>query len=152
MCNRKFRDHTSELFYSLNCLKLPELISLKSLCVMYKAKNNLLPTKIQKYFVVLNTVHSHNTRSSSRDNFYCHAVRTKLKLFCLSVTGVNLWNKLDENIKQSKSLHIFKHQLKKLYKNKILLIYPKLVFWKILTGLLIKFKLYIPISSPNTEP
>ena len=36
--------------------------------------------------------------------------------------------------------------------NKILLIYPKLVFWKILTGLLIKFKLYIPISSPNTEP
>ena len=50
-------------------------------------------------------------------NFYCHAVRTKLKLFCLSVTGVNLWNKLDENIKQSKSLHIFKHQLKKLYKN-----------------------------------
>ena len=117
VCNRKFRDHTSELFYSLNCLKLPELISLKSLCVMYKAKNNLLPTKIQKYFVVLNTVHSHNTRSSSRDNFYCHAVRTKLKLFCLSVTGVNLWNKLDENIKQSKSLHIFKHQLKKLYKN-----------------------------------
>ena len=117
MCNRKFRDHTSELFYCLNCLKLPELISLKSLCVMYKAKNNLLPTKIQKYFVVLNTVHSHNTRSSSRDNLYCHAVRTKLKLFCLSVTGVNLWNKLDENIKQSKSLHIFKHQLKKLYKN-----------------------------------
>ena len=38
--------------------------------------------KFQKYFVVLNTVHSHNTRSSSRDNFYCHAVRTKLKLFC----------------------------------------------------------------------
>ena len=52
VCNRKFRDHTSELFYGLNCLKLPELISLKSLCVMYKAKNNLLPTKIQKYFVV----------------------------------------------------------------------------------------------------
>ena len=112
VCNRKFRDHTFELFYNLNCLKLPELISLKSLCVMYKAKNNLLPTKIQKYFVVLNTVHWHNTRSSSRDNLYCHAVRTKLKLFCLSVTGVNLWKKLDENIKQSKSLNIFKHQLK----------------------------------------
>ena len=61
MCNRKFRDHTSELFYNLNCLKLPELISLKSLCVMNKAKNNLFPTKIQKYLVVLNTVHSHNT-------------------------------------------------------------------------------------------
>ena len=85
---------------------------------MHKAKNNLLPTKIHIYFVVvLNTVHSHNTRSSSKDNLYCHAVRTKLKLFCLCVAGVNLWNKLDEYIKQSKSLNIFKHQVKKLCKN-----------------------------------
>ena len=84
---------------------------------MYKAKNNLLPTKIQKYFVALNTVHSHNTRSSSKENLYIHAVRTKLKLSCLSVTGVKLWNKLDESIKQSKPLNICKQQLKKLYTN-----------------------------------
>ena len=74
MCNRKVRDHTSELFYNLNCLKLPELISWKSLCVMYKAKNNLLPIKIKKYFVVLKAVHSHNTRSSSKDHLYPAAV------------------------------------------------------------------------------
>ena len=86
-------------FLNLNCFKLPELTSFKRLCVMYKAKNNLLPTKIQKYFVALNTVHSHNIRSSSKENLYFHAVRTKLKLSCLSVTGVNLWNKLDESIK-----------------------------------------------------
>ena len=77
---------------------------------MYKAKNNLRPTKIQTYFDVLNTVHSHNTISSRKETYYCHAMRTKLKLFCLSVTGVNLWNRLDENIKQSKSLNIYKHQ------------------------------------------
>ena len=41
--------------------------------------------------------------------------KNKLNLFCLSVTGVNLWNKLDETMKQSKSLNIFKHQLRKLY-------------------------------------
>ena len=29
VCNRKVRDHTSELFYYFNCLKLPEVISLK---------------------------------------------------------------------------------------------------------------------------
>ena len=118
VCNRKYRDHTTELFHNLSCLKLSDLISFKSLCIMYKANyNSLLPCTIQKYFNFLKSVHTHNTRASSKNNLYCQTVKTKLKSFCISVKGVNLWNDLHENIKKSKTLISFKKELKKMYIN-----------------------------------
>ena len=80
---------------------------------MYKVNNSLLPCTIQKYFNFLKSVHSYNTRASSKTNLYCQTVKTKLKSFCISVKCVNLWNDLHENIKKSKTLISFKKELKK---------------------------------------
>ena len=65
---------------------------------MYKANNSLRPCAIQKYcdnkYNVLTAVQTYNTRASSKNILYCQTVKTKLKSFCISVTGVHLWNDL----------------------------------------------------------
>ena len=90
---------------------------------MYTANNSLLPCAIQKYFDnkynVLTAVqpYMYNTRASSKNNLYCKSVKTKLRSFCIRVTGVHLWNDLNENIIKSKTLISFKNELKKMYSN-----------------------------------
>ena len=43
-----FRDHTNPLFVKYRCLKFKDLINMKTLLIVHRAKNNNLPTKIQK--------------------------------------------------------------------------------------------------------
>lgn len=115
ICNEPFRAHTNVLFNGLKCLKFIDIIELKTLCIVYKAKNGLLPVKVQRYFTNLDSIHSHNTRQSSNKNFYCIRSRTRLKQFGISIRGVQLWNNLDVQIRNIKSIGKFKNTLKKIF-------------------------------------
>ena len=66
-------------------------------------KNNLLYKSVLK-------------NRTDQAKFKYKQYKNKLNLFCLNVTGVNLWNKLDENMKQSKSLNITKPIEKTVYR------------------------------------
>ena len=86
---------------------------MKILLTVFKAKHLMLPVTLQKYFSDLNSIHMHNTRSSSKGNFHVFSSRTSLKSKCISVNGVKLWNSLDINIRNISSIVSFKNKLKR---------------------------------------
>ena len=84
------------------------LVHFQTAQIMYKAKNNLLPSNIQKLFFY--RVGGYNLRGEF--NLKHQRARTTLKSFCLSVCGVRLWNRLGVGLKQCPSMIQFKKRFK----------------------------------------
>ena len=51
-----FRDHTNPLLVKNRCLKFHDLISLTTLLIVHRAKNNNFPAKIQKLLKSMNEI------------------------------------------------------------------------------------------------
>ena len=111
---KHYKAHSSILFKDLKCLKLPDLIHYKILIILFKAKYQLLPENLHKYFVNMDSVHSYSTRSTSQGNF-CHGSKTKLRQMCLSIKGVQIWNRLNADLKRISSETRFKNNLKRMF-------------------------------------
>ena len=75
--------------------------------VMYKAKHDLLPTRLNQLFAV----NMNSTRQ--KGNFQVSYKRTTLKSFCVTSRGVCLWNNLNHNLKICHSEKMFKIKYKK---------------------------------------
>ena len=104
ICGTKRLDHTNLLFYNVHILKIPDLVKLKTAIIMFKAYRYILPMNAQQLFRI------HESRYSSRHKckFKQIHVRTNLKSMCISVTGVKLWNTLDNSLISCKNVHHFK--------------------------------------------
>ena len=109
------RSHTSTLFYSLKIMKLEDMIKLKTLVVMYKAKNNCLPVNIQNIFEIRKEP---RYRTRQTGHFVVKYFRTNTKSHCISIKGVKLWNSLDINFVRCKTEYAFKREYKKSIFNK----------------------------------
>ena len=109
------RSHTSTLFYSLKIMKLEDMIELKTLVVMYKAKNNCLPVNIQNIFEIRKEP---RYRTRQTGHFVVKYFRTNIKSHCISIKGVKLWNSLDINLVRCKTEYAFKREYKKSIFNK----------------------------------
>ena len=77
---------------------------------MYKADKKTLPKNLQTLFLD-NTVNM-NYNMRNKRKYYQKYVRTKQKQMCLSVHGVKLWNSLDSEIRQNKTIYSFKAKYK----------------------------------------
>ena len=62
---------------------------------MFKARNNLLPTNVQKSF---NLGNSNNYTTRQHGNFKHVSVRTETKARNITVYGVKLWNSLNKSL------------------------------------------------------
>ncbi len=107
-----YYEPTNKLFINLHVLKFVDLVDLYTLQLMYKVYNNLLPNCIQRLFKIRES--QYNLRGLYM--FKKVRARTNAKSRCLSVKGVNLWNKCDKELKVCNSLC----QFKKMYKNKVI--------------------------------
>jgi len=54
----------------------------------------------------------YGTRSSKKGNINVKFYKTKTKLMSISIMGVKLWNQLDANVRNVKTINIFKHIIK----------------------------------------
>ena len=88
-----------------------DLVKLKTAQTMFKAKNHSLHCNIQKLFKEKEC--GYNLRG--KNNFEKHYVRTNLQSMSISFGGVTLWNSLDDEIKQSRTIILFKKKLKNIY-------------------------------------
>ena len=79
---------------------------------MYRAKNNELPKNVQCIF---NMKAGNKYGMRKCQNFNVKFCKTKIASSCLSITGVRLWNSLNEDIKRCQSLIKFRVMLKSLY-------------------------------------
>ena len=99
-----FRDHTNYLFLKSNALKLTALFKFKLAQLMYKAKTQELPANIQKLFTERDK--GYNLRGNCI--FNKGYVRTNLRSRCISFYGVTVWNGLEDKMKESRNIVLFK--------------------------------------------
>ena len=112
-----YREHTNPIFLKYKLLKFEDIVNLKTILVVYQAKNNLLPTNIQNRFQQLNEVHSYNTRSNAKGNYNVTFCRTKQRSMSVSVKGVRLWNSLNDQLRNVSPMSYFRSSLKRHFIN-----------------------------------
>ena len=78
---------------------------------MFSFNHSLLPPKFNDYFSLNKQVHSYATRYAN--DFHLPFCRTNLRKFSVSFQGPTYYNSLENDIKESYSLHSFKTKLKK---------------------------------------
>ena len=78
---------------------------------MFDVIDNNAPIHIQDMFISLGAVHTYNTRSWTSKNLFCKFSRLEIQKRCFSRVGVNMWNKIPEDLREL-SKFCFKNQLK----------------------------------------
>ena len=108
--NSHYRSHSGPLFHKYDFLNVFDTYKLELGVFMYKYCLNQLPNSFNNFFTKRSDIHSYHTRNSNNYNqtrnkkvFTDQAVRT---------TGPILWNSLNENVKEAKSLKNFRKKYK----------------------------------------
>jgi hypothetical protein len=109
ICRSDKFTRSNPLFGKLNLLKFRDLVEFKTLLVMHKAFYETLPLNNQRYFNKRVSVYS----SKRRNKFAIRKHRTNSKSFSMSITGVKLWNSLDDAITDISCFAHFKSCLRK---------------------------------------
>ena len=108
--------HSKPAFFKFNALTIFYLIDFKSMVIMYKIYNKLMPNNFLSRFKMVHTTHAHNT--CQENNFETKYCRTTLKSMCISVKGANMWNCLNKNIKHCTNVFAFKKRYRSLLVSK----------------------------------
>ena len=101
VCHARSLDHTSKMFCQLDILKIYDLIDFNTCIFMYKVFHKLVPLTLQNKF-------SMSSSKKYQNNFYVMFARTRRKQFSITIKCVSLWNSLNNIVKLSSSLRIFK--------------------------------------------
>ena len=91
-------------------LKFLDIVKCKTLQVMFKAYNMMLPINLQVMFSVVKDI-NYSTRQINK--FKVKYVRTQIKSMATSVIGVKLWNSLGQESQRCYSIHTFTDYVKK---------------------------------------
>ena len=111
-----FDSHSDPIFKELELLKLSDIRQLELGKLMFSLNHSLLPPKFNNYFSLNKQVHSYATRHAN--DFHLPSCRINLRKFSVSFQGPTYYNTIENDIKESNSLHLFKTKLKKkLYMN-----------------------------------
>ena len=98
MCDQlKYRAHSKPAFAKFNALTIIfDLIDFKSMVIMFKIYNKLMPNNFLSRFKMVHTPHPQNTRQEN--NFETKYYRTTQKSMCTSVKCANILNCLNKNL------------------------------------------------------
>ena len=113
-----YQAHSTPLFSKLKILKLDDTIQLKVAITAYNYLNSPFQENIYNIFSTsmptpLNLIHSHNTRSLSKNNLYHPFARTRLGQSSLEYQIPIIWNQIATDIRNSQTSKIFKQKYKK---------------------------------------
>ena len=82
---------------------------------MYKFHNNVLPAAFHSFFTKVTSVHNYNTRFAAKHSYYLPYARTNYGKFNIRFQGPAVWNAIDDNVKLSSFISVFKKRLKDQY-------------------------------------
>ncbi len=105
-----YRCHTGPLFKKHNVLNICDTFKLELGLFMYKHQTNHLPSVFSEYFVRNNQIHKYQTRNAS--DYSINKTKKKYSDRAIRTTGPILWNSLDVNLKQCKTVKHFKNAYK----------------------------------------
>ena len=109
--NAAFDSNSDPIFKELELLKLNDVRQLELGKLMFSFNRSLLPSKFNNYFSLNKQVHSYATRYAN--DFHLPFCRTNLRKFSVSFQGPTFYSSLNNDIKESNSLHSFRTKLKK---------------------------------------
>ena len=108
--NSHYRSHTAPIFAKYNVLNVTDMYTFELGVFMYRYSMNELPSSFKYYFKKRSDIHNYSTRhcnnynlTKNKKTFSDHSVRT---------SGPYLWNTLENQLKQSKSVKHFRNQFK----------------------------------------
>ena len=106
-------DHPSILYW-LGWLSIRPLIVLDLIVAMFKVAKGIAPAPTQEMFHYISELHSYDTRSASSGNFQLKSVRLAAGKSVISYIGSKIRNGTENQIKQLKTIEIFKGKIKKI--------------------------------------
>ena len=104
------RTPSNPLFFNHKSLKVCDIYLLQLGTFMYQFTSNVLPNSLHNMFIMTTQIHSHHTRQSG--DFYIPHVRLSKSINYVSFQGPKFWNALSNNLKNQKSVYVFKKKLK----------------------------------------
>ena len=102
-------DHISRGRRSLKWLDLTEKVVFNDLVLVFKCVNGLAPDYLGKYFNKRSAVHNKNTRGCN--NFVVPRCRLSVGQRAFYFRGPKEWNRLTDNIRNTKDIDSFKRRL-----------------------------------------
>ena len=106
-----YRAHTEPLFIANQILDVNRINDYMVSVFIYKHIKSDVPTLFSSFFQSQNSIHSHDTRRS--DDLRVPKTKTNVRNFSTRINGALIWNSIPTVIRNSKSLIIFKKELKK---------------------------------------
>ena len=105
--------HTTPIFKTLKLLELPDIFKLRLLTFVFESLNTLAPHYFHNYFSLNSSIHSYETRHSTRGDIYVEKKNTlQFGLRSIRYMGEKLWNDLPLEVRNSTSKFLFKRKLK----------------------------------------
>ena len=98
------------LLRELNWLPVREQLRYRDIVLAYKCQNGLAPQYLMDKFSKRSCIHNRDTRA--RDSLQIPLFRTKTGQRSFVFRGTNIWNNLDDDLKQRTSLTSFKRALR----------------------------------------
>ena len=96
--------HSSPLFHDLKLLNFDDL---------HELLIAVFASHFADYFTQTSHIHSHNTRSAARGDFFMVRKNTlQYGLRSISFKGAKIWNNIPPEIRDSPSIRTFKNKLK----------------------------------------
>ena len=102
---------SAPLFEQASILPIEYRVMFRSLIMVYKALNGLLPSYITNMFKYIANVTKRSTRSSSNGNLWVPNYKLTITRSSFSYNGAVIYNTLPQDIKLSESLRAFKKNL-----------------------------------------
>ena len=104
-----FRETSKPLFKLLKVMNIYEINLYLNENFMYLHYYGKLPETFNDYFVINDSIHSHNTKSASK--IHVNFKRKIYGKFSLQYRGEIIWNSLPNDLKELKSSNTFKKAL-----------------------------------------
>ena len=108
--NTRKYDHVTPLLRELNWLPVREQLRYRDTVLVYKCQNGLAPQYLMDKFFKRLCIHNRDTRA--RDSLQIPLFRTKTGQRSFIFRGTNIWNNLDDDLKERTSLTSFKRALR----------------------------------------
>lgn len=108
----KYYDRATPYYAQLRILKLADLMMFEKALFVFKFKSLALPAQFRHYFTALKNVYQRSSRATNQNKYFIPFIRTSKLQKSIKYQGPLIWNSLDENIRNCKSVKSFKNKLK----------------------------------------
>ena len=115
-----FRCHATPAYSQLNLLKLEDIHQLEIAKLMHNFHSSRMPNTFDRLFTAIHSVHTHENRSSTSGQYFCHPVCSQYGKRSIKFKGPRIWQQMDSSLKELSAIIFtkrYKNSIMESYKN-----------------------------------